>query len=98
MFIEDCRKEGKNMNLSEYQIWLRDSKNYNSRSACDASSRLRRVCRILKTEDINSETLKSLENSKVFLDLSPYVKSQLKRTVKYYVDFLSQGKGIREKT
>lgn len=69
--------------------WLVEEKNMSVRSAKDVLSRCRRICRILDIDTIEETTLKQLIETEEYNECSMFIKSQLKRTVTLYSEFLS---------
>lgn len=67
--------------------WIINEKNMSIRSAKEAISRCGRVCRMLHTDSISSDTLKNLQNNYEFEESSMFIKSQLKRAVTLYNKF-----------
>ncbi len=68
--------------------WLKTTKSFTAKSAQDASSRLKRVQKLINSEKIEADILEKLENNTEFKTLSMYVKSQLRRTTKLYLEYL----------
>ena len=75
------------MESAELLEWLMSEKNMNIRSAKDVISRCGRVCRMLNTDSIDSDTLENLQNNDKFEESSMFIKSQLKRAVALYNEF-----------
>lgn len=75
------------MEYSEFLEWLINEKNMSIRSAKDVISRCGRVCRMLHTDSISSDTLENLQNNDEFEKSSMFIKSQLKRAVTLYNEF-----------
>lgn len=71
-----------------FLTWLHDTKHLEFRSARDVISRLRRAFNILDTQEVSSESLTELEKSDEFKGLSITVRSQLRRAINLYNEFL----------
>ena len=77
--------------MQGFNSWLCEQKNYKERSARDACSRLRRVYLILNKESVNNDTVEELEKNEEFKELSISVRSQLRKSVRLYLEY----KGIK---
>ena len=77
--------------MQGFNSWLCEQKNYKERSARDACCRLKRVYLILNKESVNKETVDELEKKKEFKELSISVRSQLRKSVRLYLEY----KGIK---
>lgn len=74
----------------EFSIWLKSNKGFSDAAANDVSSRLRRACSFYDIDweaDLDSN-LFSLGRKEEFKQLTVSVKSQLRRSVKLYAEFL----------
>ena len=78
------------MDLNKFLEWLQREQGMSVRSARDVVSRLKRVAKITKEEEISSETIAALENSNEYAEASPFIRSQLKRAVVLYTEFTVQ--------
>lgn len=76
------------MESTELLEWLINEKNMSIRSAKDVISRCSRVRRMLHTDSISSNTLEILKNNDEFEESSMFIKSQLKRAVTLYNEFV----------
>ena len=75
----------------EFIEWLETEKNFTARSAHDVDSRLRRVLSIAKVKQVDSVDFSIVEEIKEFKNLSPDVKSQLRRAYKLYCEYVGFG-------
>lgn len=73
---------------NELVEWLIEEKNMSIRSAKDVLSRYGRICRILDVDTIDETTFNQLIESDKYNECSMFIKSQLKRTVTLYTEFL----------
>ena len=71
----------------DYSEWLEKEKGLSHKVSHDVNSRLRRVCQILSSENIDDKTLALLEANANFRSLSMTVKSQLRRSVRLYIEY-----------
>lgn len=67
--------------------WLVDEKEMSTRSAKDVISRIKRVKKIISSSEINESTLEKLQSTDSFLELSMFIKSQLKRAVMLSLEY-----------
>lgn len=67
--------------------WLVDEKKMSTRSAKDVISRIKRVEKIISSSKINESTLEKLQSTDSFLELSMFIKSQLKRAVMLSLEY-----------
>lgn len=72
----------------EFREWLMKEKQYSDRSSRDVQSRLKRALLLSDEEGISSETLTRIESNIDFKGLSMSVKSQIRRAVKLYQEYL----------
>ncbi len=70
--------------------WLIEEKNMSIRSAKDVLSRCGRICRMLHIDTIDENTFNQLIKSENYNECSMFIKSQLKRTVTLYSEFLNE--------
>ena len=82
------------MTTESFIDWLTNEKKMNNRSAKDVVSRCKRVQKISGCTKINFQTKEKLENKPTFLVCSFYIKSQLRRSISLYLEFLLQLEGI----
>jgi hypothetical protein len=80
------------MKMDLFREWLEDRKGLKARSASDVVSRTRRVEKLI---DISLEVpyeqiIESLIKNEEYKNFSPYVKSQVKRAIKLYKEFVSE--------
>lgn len=73
--------------MEEFKNWLETEKQLSQRSARDVCSRLRRSKDIAGISKVSSKSVSNLEDIDEFNDLSSSVKSQLKRSIKLYLEF-----------
>lgn len=76
--------------MVQFKQWLIHNKGLSDRSSNDVISRLKRVCKILNRSEISSDTVSALNQSSNFKALSTSVKSQLRRSIKLYEEYLSE--------
>ena len=79
-----------------FKDWLIKKKMLKNRSAQDVESRLKRVKSLLGIKTINENSLKKLNNNEVFLSLTTSIRSQLRRSVKLYLEFELEKAGINK--
>ena len=70
--------------------WLMKEKGYTSKSARDVLSRLKRVQKLLNTENLPENCVDKLNMISEFSQLSFSVKSQLRRSVQLYTEYTAQ--------
>lgn len=77
--------------LPEFRDWMRDT-DLTPRSQHDVCSRLRRLAREIELGKLRSDENVDMlfASRKVASDLTPDVRSQLKRAAKFYLQFLSR--------
>lgn len=75
----------------EFSSWLKLSKGFSEAAAKDVKSRFKRVLSICQFEDRGdvSTTLFILSQQEIFKNLSVSVRSQLRRSVKLYDEYIS---------
>ena len=78
------------MKYNEFSEWLQNEKSMSIRSARDVVSRLKRCLKLTGADEVNSRTSDDLNKSAEFDGLTTFVKSQLKRSVTLYVEFLQK--------
>ena len=78
------------MNTTSFINWLLTAKAMSIRSAKDVVSRCGRVHRMLNVEAINDDSLSMLAENESFRESSMFIKSQLKRAVSLYLEFLAE--------
>ncbi len=76
------------MDTQKFLAWLADEKHMSKRSAKDVISRYGRICRMLNIDSIDRNSLDHLRSCEEFLGKSTFIKSQLKRTVVLYLEFM----------
>ena len=75
----------------DYQVfceWLIDEKNMSQRAAHDVISRCRRICKLTGDEVISDTSLNRLLLVETFQNGSMFIKSQLKRAISLYLEFM----------
>lgn len=75
------------MNYEGFLEWLKTEKNMGERSARDTVSRIKRALRIISGVSVDTMTLDKLNEAPEFLELSMFIKSQLRRAVTLYQEF-----------
>jgi DNA (cytosine-5)-methyltransferase 1 len=73
----------------EFREWLMKEKQYSERASRDVQSRLKRALSLSGENEISQETLTKIESNEEFKSLSMSVKSQIRRAVKFYQEYLS---------
>lgn len=73
----------------EFREWLMKEKQYSDRASRDVQSRLKRALSLSGEKEITPETLTKIEANMEFKGLSMSVKSQIRRAVKFYQEFLA---------
>lgn len=77
------------INKEEFRQWLAQNTQHSEKAIRDVVSRMNRVDSIIEWSDNASETyLFYLEQNKQFLELTASVKSQLRRSVRLYKEYL----------
>ncbi|MEK4627359.1 MAG: DNA cytosine methyltransferase [Solibacillus sp.] len=78
-----------NLNLDRYRIWLTNNKNYSKATISNTVSRMKRADKILPWfNDIVYQF--KLEQEPAYQELSCSVRSQIKKAVKLYFEFIEQ--------
>lgn len=80
------------MDYLVFRQWLQDEKNMSVRSAKDVVSRCKRINRMTEEEDIDEKTVSVLIEMEAYDNMSSFIKSQLKRAVTLYLEFIKEGK------
>jgi hypothetical protein len=78
------------MEYQEFLTWLENERAMSNRSERDVVSRLRRVVNLLGEEVIDEASVEKLNENSTFDDFSMYIKSQLRRSVKLYMEYSAQ--------
>lgn len=73
--------------MEEFKVWLCKHKKYKEKSASDVCSRLKRVCMMLGQENAEACNVDILENNDEFKKLTISVRSQLRKSVRLYLEF-----------
>src|SRR5699024_5252985 len=79
------------LDLEGYREWLINNQNYSSKTISNTVSRMRRANKIMEWFN-NPVYLFELEQRSEFKELSCSVRSQIKRAVKLYFEFISSNK------
>lgn len=77
------------MKYTEFLEWLKTEKSMNIRSARDVVSRSKRILGLTKQEEIDDESMQKLLDSIEYHDFSSCIKSQLKRSITLYREFIN---------
>lgn len=77
------------MEYTEFLEWLKTEKSMNIRSARDVVSRSKRILGLTKQEKIDDESMQKLLDSIEYHDFSSCIKSQLKRSITLYREFIN---------
>lgn len=72
----------------EFREWLMKEKQYSDRASRDVQSRLKRAISLSGEKDITPEILTKIEANTEFKGLSMSVKSQIRRAVKFYQEYI----------
>lgn len=72
----------------EFREWLMKEKQYSDRASRDVQSRLKRAISLSGEKDITPEILAKIEANTEFKGLSMSVKSQIRRAVKFYQEYI----------
>lgn len=78
------------MDYRKFYEWLKADRGMSERSSRDVVSRLKRVARMTGLTQLDKATTEMIEKSKEYSTLSSFIKSQLKRSVVLYNEFVSQ--------
>lgn len=72
-----------------FRSWLENDKNLNERSASDVTCRFKRVCSLIKLRPSSSKNkmMFELAENEEFQQMSPSIKSQLKRAITLHLEF-----------
>ena len=76
------------MKYEEFLSWLKDECSMSERSARDVISRCRRVLVLTGQKNVDSKTMDLLINTSDFIECSTSIRSQLKRSITLYAEFL----------
>lgn len=76
------------MDYQEFLAWLEGEKKMGTRSARDVVSRLKRVVGMLGTDVLDDASVLKLNEVDAFDECSMYIKSQLRRSVNLYLEYL----------
>ena len=83
------------LDLEGYRDWLINNQNYSKKTISNTVSRMKRANRILSWFN-DPVYLFELERESEFKELSCSVRSQIRRAVKLYFEFLDNGKSTRD--
>lgn len=77
--------------MDDFKQWLTKVKGLSDKSAGDVLSRYKRVQKLypFKAKEKESKILNGLEECAAFNKLSPFIRSQLKRSIRLYREFLA---------
>lgn len=78
------------MDYESFLAWLEEERKMSVRSARDVVSRLKRAIILLETGEINEESVDRLDSTPAFTKCTMFIKSQLRRSVKLYQEFLNK--------
>lgn len=76
------------MDYQEFLAWLEGEKKMGTRSARDVVSRLKRVVGMLGTDVLDDASVLKLNEVDAFDECSMYIKSQLRRSINLYLEYL----------
>ncbi len=76
------------MHYEEFLLWLQKNHGMSVRSARDVVSRSRRALAITGQKSVDSKSMDLLTESGEFIECSISIKSQLKRAVTLYMEYL----------
>ena len=74
--------------MEDFKKWLQENKHITHKVSMDNASRVKRALFFLDAESISSRSLGDLELNNSFKGLSVSVKSQIRRAVKLYIEYL----------
>lgn len=74
--------------MEEFMNWQQECKNISYKVSMDNASRIKRALSLLGTANITSCSLEELEINGSFKTLSVSVKSQIRRAIKLYLEFI----------
>lgn len=77
------------MDYQDFLAWLENDRHMASRSARDVVSRLKRVMNMLQGYPIDALSISKLEDENEFAKCSMFIKSQLRRSIKLYLEYSS---------
>ena len=78
------------MSDSEFYNWLVETKLLSNRSAKDVISRCKRIKNILHTNSLEKFSSEQLSESEEFNSLSMFIKSQLKRALVLWKEYVEE--------
>lgn len=73
----------------EFREWLMKEKQYSERASRDVQSRIKRALSLVNESEISCDTLSNVESTMEFTGLSMSVKSQIRRAIKLYQEYIS---------
>lgn len=73
--------------MEDFKKWQEEYKQITHKVAMDNSSRVKRALDMLDTDNITQSCLANLEMNDRFKNLSPSVKSQIRKAVRLYIEF-----------
>lgn len=76
--------------MTSFADWLEKSKGFSFKVSHDILSRKKRILSFTGEQEVTKMTLQKAEGHKEFLALSISVKSQLRRSVRLYWEYLEQ--------
>lgn len=76
------------MDYQRFLTWLECEKKMGTRSARDVVSRLKRVVSMLGTDVLDDASVLKLNEVDTFDECSMYIKSQLRRSINLYLEYL----------
>lgn len=79
------------MDYAVFKQWLQHEKSMSVRSAADVISRCKRILRMTDMHAIGDSTVAALARTQSYANLSSCIKSQLKRAVALYLEFMQKG-------
>jgi FtsH-binding integral membrane protein len=75
--------------MENFKNWQQDNKHISHKVSMDNASRVKRAISFLGTENIVPDSLKDLETNTCFKALSVSVKSQIRRAMRLYIEFIN---------
>ena len=76
------------MKWNEFRAWLETEKKISHRGTSDVLSRVRRVLTILNATSIDADSYAKLLEHDNYKTLSVTIRSQMKRSIALYLEFL----------
>lgn len=82
------------MDAQIFLNWLANEKKMSARSSKDVLSRYRRICRMLDIDSVDNDSMDKLQACEHFCESSIFIKSQLKRCIVLYLEFVESNECV----